>query len=65
MISPASPAITPPMKARHSVSRDNMVFTAVLILLATLVIILWFKDPAHRYTGESRVGWPPPPHGKP
>jgi hypothetical protein len=40
-------------------------FATFLILLALIVVILWFKDPAHRYSGESRVGWPPASSTKP
>jgi hypothetical protein len=48
------------MKIRRPTSRDQMLFMIVLILLSLLAIILWFKDPLHRYSGESRVGWPAP-----
>jgi len=53
------------MKPRPPIARDQLMFTAVLVLLAILAIILWFKDPAHRYSGGSRVGWPPPAQTKP
>jgi hypothetical protein len=35
-------------------------YAVVLIVLAVLVTVLWFADPAHRPAGESRVDWPPP-----
>ncbi len=53
------------MKPRPPMPRDQVVFMVVLILLALLVILLWFMDPAHQYTGPSRVGWPPAPSAKP
>lgn len=40
-------------------------FLAGLILLFLLGVILWFKDPAHRYHGKSRIDWPPPVQPKP
>jgi hypothetical protein len=65
MIHLAHPRPKPAMKARHPMPRDQVMFMAVLILLSLLAIILWFKDPAHRYSGESRVGWPPAAPAKP
>lgn len=59
------PVSVRPMKARRPVSGDQVMFAAFLILLAFIVVILWFKDPAHRYSGESRVGWPPASSTKP
>jgi hypothetical protein len=53
------------MKGRHPESPDQVIFTAILIGLALLVTVLWFTDPAHRYSGHSRVGWPPPAPSKP
>ena len=40
-------------------------FVVALIILAALVVILWFMDPAHRPHGESRVDWPPAQPAKP
>jgi hypothetical protein len=40
-------------------------FMVVIILLALITVIFWFKDPSHRYSGESRVGWPAPAPAKP
>ena len=37
----------------------------VLIILAVLVAVLWFADPAHQPHGESRVEWPPAQPAKP
>ena len=65
MTAPAQPAASAPVKPRRPVSREHLMFTAVLILLAILGVLLWLKDPAHRYSGESRVGWPPPARAKP
>jgi hypothetical protein len=59
------PVTASPMKPRRSVSGDQVIFAVFLSVLAFLVIILWFKDPAHRYSGESRVGWPPVSSTKP
>ena len=53
------------MKTRHPVSSDQVMFVALLVVLALIAVIFWFKDPAHRYSGESRVGWPPPAPAKP
>ena len=53
------------MKTRHPVSGDQVMFVALLVVLALIAVILWFKDPAHRYSGESRVGWPSPAPAKP
>jgi hypothetical protein len=53
------------MKARRPLSRYQLMFAAVLILLSLLAILLWFKDPAHQYSGKSRVGWPPAAQPKP
>jgi hypothetical protein len=55
----------PTMKPRPPMPRDQLVFMAVLILLTLLVILLWFADPAHQYSGQSRVGWPPASSPKP
>ena len=40
-------------------------FVVVLILLAALVAVLWFADPAHQPQGESRVDWPTAQPAKP
>jgi hypothetical protein len=53
------------MKPRRPVAREHVMFVAVLVLLSILVVILWLKDPAHRYNGKSRVDWPPPAQSKP
>lgn len=53
------------MKPRQPVSRDHVMFTALLIVLALIGAILWLKDSTHRYSGESRVGWPAPAPAKP
>lgn len=65
MIAPSSLATAPPMKTRHPVSGDNVMVTALLILLALPVTVLWFRDRTHHYSSESRVGWPPAPAAKP
>jgi len=54
-----------PMKASRPLSGDQRRFMVVLLLLAFLTALLWFKDPAHRYSGQSRIGWPPPAPAKP
>jgi hypothetical protein len=59
------PRPEPAMKARQPMSRDQLMFTVVFILLAVLTILLWFQDPVHRYTGKSRIDWPPPVQPKP
>ncbi len=59
------PATAASMKARRPVSPDHLMFMVLLVLLAFIAVILWFKDPAHRYSGESRVGWPPSAPAKP
>ena len=61
----AHPASEPAMSARRPMSRHQLMFMAVLILLSYLAVILWFKDPSQRYAGESRVGWPPAAPAKP
>jgi hypothetical protein len=53
------------MRTRRPMPRAQVMFMAVLILLSLLAVILWFKDPAHRYSGKSRVGWPPAAPAKP
>ena len=40
-------------------------FVILLVILAVLVVILWFVDPAHQPHGESRLEWPPPASTKP
>jgi hypothetical protein len=45
--------------------RDQLLFMAVLILLAILMVILWMKDPSHQTSGESRAEWPPAETQKP
>jgi hypothetical protein len=55
------PAVKPP----KSVPQNQVVALAVLHLLTLLTIILWFQDPAHRYSGNSRVSWPPASPAKP
>ena len=59
------PRLEPTMKAPRPMSRDQLMFMAVLVLLAVLATLLWFQDPAHRYAGKSRVDWPPPVQPKP
>ena len=53
------------MRTRRPMPRHQVMFMAVMILLCLLAVILWFKDPAHRYSGQSRVGWPPASPAKP
>ena len=53
------------MKTRRPLPRPQLMFTAVLFLLALLAAILWFADPSHRPTGGSRIHWPPPSPAKP
>jgi len=53
------------MKTRRRLPRNQIMAMSVFVLLAALVIILWFLDPAHRTSGESRVGWPAPSSTKP
>jgi hypothetical protein len=65
MIHLAHPASEPAMSARRPLPRDQLMFTAVLILLTLFAVLLWFKDPAHRYSGKSRVDWPPVAPAKP
>jgi len=36
----------------------DALFVVVLVILAVLVAILWFADPAHQSSGDSRVDWP-------
>lgn len=62
-----APARTPlaAMPPRRQLPREQLLFTFVLALLAFLAAVLWFKDPAHRYSSKSRVDWPPPPPAKP
>ena len=33
-------------------------FLVILIVLAVVVVVLWFADPSHRPHGQSRVDWP-------
>ena len=40
-------------------------FVVVLVILAALVAILWFADPAHQQAGASRVDWPAAQAAKP
>jgi len=36
-----------------------------LIILVALAVILWFADPSHQPSGESRAEWPPVHPAKP
>ncbi len=65
MIVPPALVTLPAMKRRHSVSRDNWIAAITLFLLAFLGLFLWFQDPAHRPSGESRVNWPVSASAKP
>ncbi len=53
------------MKTRRPMPRDQVMFTAALILLLALAVILWFKDPSRRDSGPSRIPWPTPAPAKP
>jgi type II secretory pathway component PulM len=53
------------MKARQRLPRNQVMAMAVFVLLAALVLVLWFMDPAHRTSGESRIDWPPASSTKP
>lgn len=53
------------MKPPRQMPRSQVMFMAVLILLAALVVLLWFNDPAHRPSGKSRVDWPSVSPAKP
>jgi hypothetical protein len=55
----------PAMKARRSPSSDQVMFTVVLLLLALLGIVLWFRDPSNWHSGPSRIPWPEPAPAKP
>jgi hypothetical protein len=64
MINRAMPPPEAALKARRPLPREQLRFTAMLILLSILAVLLWFKDPEHQYSGHSRVGWPPPAQPK-
>ena len=54
------------MKVAQPKSRNQVnAVTVVLILLAILTVLLWFKDAADQPTGESRIGWRVPSPAKP
>lgn len=46
-------------KERDPLGHDTP-FAILLVILAILLVILWFADPAHQPHGESRGEWPPP-----
>lgn len=46
-------------------STGQSLYAGLLILLATLGLILLFKDLSRRIPGKSRVGWPPATSVKP
>jgi hypothetical protein len=47
------------MNASRQQSTGQRLFGSVLILLATLGLILLFKDLSRLDTGKSRIDWPP------
>ena len=53
------------MKSSHPKLWYKDLTLYVYILLEILVILYWFKDPAHRSGGESRINWPQPSPAKP
>ena len=53
------------MKAPPQKSTGQLLFSSVLILLATLGLILLFKDLSRRPPGKSRIDWPPAQTTKP
>jgi len=53
------------MKAPPQKSTGQLLFGSVLILLATLGLILLFKDLSRRPPGKSRIDWPPAQTTKP
>ena len=53
------------MKAPPQKSTGQLLFGSVLILLATLGLILLFKDLSRRPPGKSRIDWPPASSAKP
>ena len=65
MSPPTASALGNPVRPRRPVSRDQLMFAAVLGLLLILATILWFKDPSHRQPRPSRIGWPAPAPAKP
>lgn len=53
------------MNAPPKRSAEQLLFGSVLILLATLGIILLFKDLSRRPPGPSRIEWPAATPAKP
>jgi len=51
-------------EAPHPLGKDRLALS-VLIILAVLAVILWFADPSHRTSGESRGEWPVAQPAKP
>jgi hypothetical protein len=57
--------MTSAMKTPRPMSRSQLMFLTVLVLLAVLGVLLWFNDPAHQPSGRSRVDWPSAAPAKP